>query len=555
MRLQDSSRRLPPPLTILALCAVACLVLVPVGALAQPPAARPKLIVVVMADQFRFDYLTRFRDQYQGGLARLMRSGAVFTNAYHEHFPTVTAVGHATILSGATPSLSGIIGNDWYDRTSGRQVSSVSDDTVKMLGGSSRSSSGGAASPRRLLVSTLGDELKMAGRASKVIGVALKDRSAILPAGHMADGAYWFDPSSGNFVSSTYYFERLPAWVEDFNRSRLADKYLGAQWTPVGGGALFKKLPAEVGPPYYNAVESSPYGNELVEAFAEAALRSEQLGRRNATDVLAIGFSSNDTVGHAFGPDSPEVRDISIQTDRVLDRLFAFLDKEVGMRHVVIVFSSDHGVAPVPEVNQSRRMPGGRLSSAAIASAIQKRLEEAYGGGSWIVGRSGSSQYLNQALIAEKKLPPGEVEEAAADAVRRLPHVFRVYTRTQLARRGAGGDFVDRRVLNGFHHQRSPDVIMIQEPYYLFEGRGTSHGTPFQYDAHVPVIFLGQGFRGGRYQQAIAVNDVAPTLAALLDVARPSGSTGRVLVEALATPASAAAAATSAPPAARALRP
>src|SRR5687768_7558497 len=249
--------------------------------LAAESPLKPKLILAITVDQFRYDYLTRFRAEYKGGLNQLLTRGAVFTNARYEHFPTVTAIGHSTFLSGATPAMSGIVGNDWYDRDTGRQVSSVSDATVKVLGGTGD----GGASPRRLLVNTIGDELKMAsGGKSRVIGISFKDRSAILPVGHMADGAYWFDNRNGNFASSTFYFPDLPKWVKEFNDSKAADRYSGVEW-------MGRKMPADA--KLYSAVVASPFGNELIESFAERAIQAEGLGTRDTTDLLALSFSSN----------------------------------------------------------------------------------------------------------------------------------------------------------------------------------------------------------------------------------------------------------------------
>jgi hypothetical protein len=484
-------------------------------ALAAPP---PKLVLAIVVDQFRYDYLTRFRSDYHAGLKRLLTDGAVFTNARYEHYPTVTAVGHSTFLSGATPSMSGIVGNEWYDRETGKVVASVSDDSVKLLG-----ASGEGASPRRLLVSTLGDELKMAVSGGKVIGISLKDRSAILPAGHMADGAYWFDPRSGNFVSSTFYFPELPAWVAACNASRPADKYQGAHW-------LDRTLPADTS--VYAALEGSPFGNELVESFAERAIQVEKLGQRNVTDLLAVSFSANDYVGHAAGPDSPEVKEMSIRTDRVFGKLFSFLDAAVGMGNVLVVMTADHGVAPVPEVNAARRMPGGRMPQGVVRKAVEAALTGKYGPGQWILSPSDAAFYFNQDLIRQKKLDAGEVERTAADASRRVAHVFRVYTREMLLN-GAVDVQVGRRVMNGFYAPRSPDLYVLLEPYWLYGTKGTTHSTTFSYDAHVPVVFMGPGIKAGRFDQPISVNDVAPTLATYLDIETPSGSVGRCLAEIL----------------------
>jgi len=484
-------------------------------------AEKPKLIVAIAVDQFRYDYLLRFRSEYTQGLDRLLTRGAVFSNAYYEHFPTVTAVGHSTYLTGALPSISGIIANDWYDREEGKTVTSVSDESVKMLGGDGD----GGASPRRLLVSTVGDELKMSnGSRSRVIGLSLKDRSAILPAGHMADGAFWFDTKNGRFISSTYYFAELPAWVSVFNEEHPLDRYKGARWQ---GG----QLPSESGAKLYQAVYGSPFGNELLEEVAERAVRAEKLGQRDVTDVLTVSFSSNDAIGHALGPDSPEVHDVSVRTDQVFGKLFQFLDSTVGMENVLVVFSADHGVAPVPEVNQARKMPGGRMPPRIVRDTVQAALAKKYGEGDWISGPAEHSLYLNLDLVRRKKLDRAEVDAAAAEAARAVPHVFRVYTREQLIGGKAMEDEVGRRVMNGFYERRGADVFILLEPYWMFSTHGTTHGSAFNYDAHVPVIFMGAGIKAGRLDETIAVNDVAPTLATLLGIQTPSGSVGRVLAE------------------------
>jgi predicted AlkP superfamily pyrophosphatase or phosphodiesterase len=325
---------------------------------AQPaPPKTPKLVLAVVIDQFRYDYLLRFRADYNAGFARILEHGAVFTDAHHQHLPTVTAVGHAAFLSGAPPSISGIVANEWFDRETGKQITSVSDSEVQLLGGTPGKT---GASPRRLAVSTIGDELKMAGKAVKVIGISIKDRSAILPAGHMADAAYWFDDATGNWVSSTYYFKDLPQWVKDLNKSRPADKYLGAHARRPGAS-------------FYKSLEALPAGNELIEAMAERAIDAEQLGKHPGIDVLAVSFSANDYVGHAKGPDSPEVREISIATDRLLGKLLDYVDSQIGAGNMLFVMTADHGVTPIPEVNLARKMPGGRIWEKDILGAVQKR--------------------------------------------------------------------------------------------------------------------------------------------------------------------------------------
>jgi predicted AlkP superfamily pyrophosphatase or phosphodiesterase len=487
---------------------------------------KPKLVLAIMVDQFRYDYLLRFRDSYHDGLELLLTKGAVFTNARYDHFPTVTSTGHATFLTGAYPAVSGIIGNEWYDRDSGRMIQSASDESVRLVGGAK----GAGASPHNLLVSSIGDEMKMADQGRcRVVGISLKDYSGVLAAGHMANGVYWFDVKTGNFVSSSYYVAELPGWVNAFNAGRPAERFRGAEW-------LGTSLPEEPGPELYGMLQRTPFGNLLVEEMAEEAVKAEQLGRRSATDLLVLSFSSNDFIGHQYGPDSDQVRDVSVKTDQVLGKLFGFLESRVGMANVTVVFSADHGVAPVPEINAEHKMPGGRISFAAVADAVEKALTQKFGEGKWIVGAPEATIYLNRDLMKSRKLTEEEVEREAAQAALSLPHVFRVYTREQLLRGCPMEDSVGRRVMHGFSMRRGADVYVLPEPYYLAGAARTTHGTPFGYDTHVPVIFMGPGIKAGRFHECIAVNDVAPTLATLLGIEIPSGSEGRILSEIFARP-------------------
>ncbi len=500
-------------------------VLAAASLLAAATPKKPKLLVTIVIDQFRYDYLTRFRTEYTAGFNRLLTGGAVFTNANYIHFPTVTAVGHSTVLTGATPSVSGIVGNDWYERDEGKHVTSVSDSQTRLLGGSG----GESASPRRLLVSTVGDELKMAtGGKARVIGISLKDRAAILPAGHAADAAYWFDLKSGNFVSSSYYFDELPGWVKDFNQARGTEKYRGAAW-------LEHKLPDDAakyfGSSGNSPFEASPFGNEVLELFAERVLAAEHLGKHDATDLLAVSFSSNDLIGHSYGTYSPEEHEVTVRTDRILGRLFQAIDRQVGADNVLIVLTGDHGVAPSATEDAANHMPGGRMPESTVKNAVQAALTRRYGEGNWVSGSWDLSIYLNLDLAAQKGLDPAEVRRAAADAAYGVAHVFRVYTSDQLISGAVPGDEMSRRVMNGFNVRRSPDILFLPDPYWQVTGATATHGTTYSYDAHVPVIFLGPGIRPGQYDGSIVVNDIAPTLATIMRVETPSGSIGRVLTE------------------------
>lgn len=495
-------------------------------------AHKPKLILAIVVDQFRYDYTTRFRARYSEGLATLLSQGAVFVDAHQDHFPTVTATGHATFLTGSTPATSGIIGNEWYDRASDKVITSVEDADTKLLGVEGDKT---GSSPHNLVVSTLGDEIKISNRGvSKVIGISMKDRAAILPSGRMADAAYWFDGNTGSVVSSTWYQRQLPSWVTQFNDEKPAQKQLGAAWYPMGKAAdssrPFMVLPKKADKAYFSKWEETPYSNSLLEDFAERAMKNEQLGRHAGTDVLTISFSANDHLGHAVGPDAPEVEDMSVQTDRVLGKLLDAAIRQAGGReNLLVVFTADHGVAPVPEVNQERKMPGGRLDKKTYLDTIQAALTKKFGEGKWLMGTQESGFYLNLELIEQKKLKNSAVEEEAASAAARLPFVARTYTRTQLLRHDAAQSPVDEYVDRSFYPQRSPDVVVILKPYYLFGKEGTSHGSPYDYDSHVPLIFWGGDVHAGTYGMQVGVSDVAPTLAAILQVETPSGNIGRVL--------------------------
>jgi predicted AlkP superfamily pyrophosphatase or phosphodiesterase len=501
----------------------ALLVLLATACLCAAAARKPKLIVTVVIDQFRYDYLTRYRADYTGGFSRLLTRGAVFTNANYKHVPAVTAAGHSTILSGATPSVSGIVANDWFDPDENMHVTSVSDRDTRLVGGKD----GEGSSPHRLLVSTIGDEIKMVnGAKSRVIGVSLKDRSAILPGGHMADAAYWFDTNTGNFVSSTWYMKDLPAFAKDFNALHSADKLKGTTWL----GHTLPTDPVKL----YSALEATPSGNDLVEAFTEQALAAEQLGKHEGTDMLTVSFSSNDYVGHEYGPESPEARDTAIRTDRLLEKLLNVAQQQVGAENYLVVLTADHGAPPLPEVNVARHMPGGRILPAQIKDTVQAALVKRYGAGDWVAGSWDVTVYLNRALIAQKNLDRAEVEKEAARAVAAMPHIFRVYTLDSVARNEVLPDDVTRLVVNGFHLRRGPDLLVIPDPYWMIRSTpGETHAAPFSYDQHVPVIFMGAGIKPARYNQSITVNDIAPTLATMLEIETPSGNVGRVLTEIL----------------------
>jgi hypothetical protein len=351
----------------------------------------------------------------------------------------------------------------------------------------------------------------------------------------MADGAYWFDTTSGGFVTSTFYRPDLHPWVAAFNAKKPADAYAGKTWafldTTAGAG---HPMPTAPGSPLYSAVYASPYGNDLLAALAEAAIEAEKLGQRGVTDLLSVSFSSNDAVGHTYGPDSPEVRDITVRTDRLFQAFLGRVDALVGLDHTLVILTADHGVAPLPELQQARRLPGGRLKGEELFTPIEDALKARFGEGKWILSTAGTSPYLNHALIAEKKLDPADVRRVAAIAAQSAPHVARVYTREQLLSGEVSPDTIGHRIRRSYNSSRSGDLEIVLEPYWMRAANGTTHGTPYSYDAHIPLVFMGPGIRPGRYDATVALNDLAPTVATMLSVEIPSGSQGRVLHEMLA---------------------
>lgn len=541
-------------------------------------AKRPRLVLLIVVDQFRYDYLERFGDLFgANGFKRLQRDGASWTQSNYDHMPTYTAPGHATMMTGAYPAETGIIANEWLDRSSGKRITSVFDDSVKILGGDPNEP---GASPKRLLSSTVGDELRLfTNDRSKVIGISVKDRSAILPAGRHANAAYWFNWLSGNMVSSTYYFNQLPAWVATFNATRPADKYFGAKWdrllseseyvkragpdtTPwervdassgdtntfphtITGGA---KAPSRA---FYAALDYSPFANDLLVSFAQQAIVNEQLGQDDDPDLLSVSFSANDYVGHRYGPYSQEAMDMTLRVDQQIATLLDFVAARVGLANTLIAFTADHGVAPIPEHAAALGLGGARINANDVLAAIHAAISARYNPqhktpdptADYLLKDSGTTRdfflngniYFNYDALKRDGVSLDEVSQVVAAAALTVPGVARSFTRGQLLR-GATSitDPIERRILHGFHPARSGDVVIVAEPYkYLGDTITATHGSPYSYDTHVPTIIMGAGIIPGRYLEPASPADIAPTLSALLRITAPSSATGRVLLEAI----------------------
>jgi predicted AlkP superfamily pyrophosphatase or phosphodiesterase len=547
--------------------------------------SRPRLVLLIVVDQFRYDYLTRFGDLFGArGIDRLLRQGASWTEADFDHVPTFTAPGHAVFMTGAWPSQTGIIANEWYERDTGKRVKSVTDDSTNKIAGKPGEK---GYSPRRLLCSSVGDELKLAdGDRSKVIGISTKDRSAILPAGRRANAAYWFGTDNGNILSSTYYFDREPEWVERFNNRHMADQWFGAHWDRLLPEAEYLKRAGKDDVPwenldkssndtnffphvvtggadkpgkiFYKALDYTPFANDVLVTFAEEAITNEKLGDDADTDLLSVSFSANDYVGHRFGPYSHEAMDMTLRVDRQIGTLLDFVDAHVGLRNTVVIFSADHGASPVPEQAALMNLPGRRYQKADLRRIVEDGLKARYArkdrpATDYIQtfsnkeeaepGLINSNFYLNRAALKRDGIDLDECERVVGELSMRMPGAARYFTRAQLENNFiSSADPIARRVLHGFYPQRSGDVIVVFEPYNILfdlpddptDPRSTAtHGSPYSYDTHVPLIIMGRDFVKGNYDQAATPADIAPTLAGLLGVQAPSCSTGRVLSEAL----------------------
>ena len=562
------------------------------------PVTRPRLVLVIVADQFRYDYLNRLGPLFgKGGFRRLLSQGASWTNANFDYVPTKTSPGHTAIVTGAPPSVTGIIANEWIERSTATKVTSVGDRTASVVGAENETPN----SPRRLLASTVGDELRVAlGDQVKVIGVSDKPRAAILPAGKRANAAYWLGSRSGNIISSDYYFKQLPEWMEAFNRTRPLDKYFGARWERILPEREYLKRAGPDSPPwevidhapgftnafphiitgaesrpgraFYDALDHSPFVNDVIVSIAEQVIIHEKLGEDEFTDLLSVSLSGTDHVGHRFGPTSQELMDTVLRLDRQLAKLLDFVDARVGLKNTLVAFSSDHGVAPLWKYSETKGGLGRtRITNAEVMQAVRGAIKARFGdkqdyifqykeSGQFKDALINGNLYFNLDALARDRISLDEITKAAGDAVAKLPGIAGYYTRSQLEscrtqiKAGLTGgsrrialnryarpaapclaDSIGSRVLRGFDPERNGDLIIVQKQYYYIGDSSdpTSHATPYPYDTHVPVILMGRGVKPGLYQRAATPADIAPTLSLLLGIKAPDRSQARVLREAL----------------------
>ena len=517
---------------------------------------KPKLVVGIVVDQMRWDFLYRYEAKYgNGGFKRLMNEGYNLNNVMIDYVPTVTALGHTSIYTGSVPSIHGIAGNDWTDRQTGKNVYCTTDVSVKGTGSSSEKI--GAHSPHQLWSTTITDQLGFATNfRSKVVGVSLKDRASILPAGHNPTGAFWFDEGTGNFVTSSYYMNDLPQWLKNFNAQNWGEKLTAGGWNTVLPIGQYTESTADDVPweqllgsaktptfPYSNLaadyaakkgiIRTTPFGNTLTLKVAEAALDAYQMGRNADTDFLAINIASTDYVGHSFGPNSIEVQDTYLRLDKDLENFFSMLDKKVGKGNYLVFLSADHGAA-----NAVGYMEAHKMLTGLFDEGLQKNLEEAlktkFGHEKLIWGINNYQIYLNHALIEKNSL---DEEDLKKFIIKKLNSDPRVLYAVDLSEAGESAipEPIKSRIINGYNWQRSGDIQIISHDSMLpnYAKKGTTHSVWNSYDAHIPLIFMGTGIKKGESAKPYHMTDIAPTLAQILKIENPSGNIGNPIVEVL----------------------
>jgi predicted AlkP superfamily pyrophosphatase or phosphodiesterase len=503
-------------------------------------------VLVLEIDQFRFEYLTRFRPQFvAGGFNLLLNGGANFVDCRYDYASTATGPGHASLLTGAYPNIHGIIDNTWYDRSLHREVNCVGDPDTKLVGAAEGKESSPGASPRNLIGTTLGDELRAADNfQSKVIGISLKDRAAILAGGHSANAAYWYEAKTGHFISSSYYMGNLPSWVARFNDQEPTKLYCGKSWqalpeTPGAAGKTLKEALPSSGPcpnpRFLSWMLGAPFMGEVELNFAREAVKGERLGQGQATDILSVSLSINDYIGHAFGPYSAQVADTTLRTDRYLADFFRDLDRLVGLDNVWIAIAADHGVAPTPRFVQDHNLGMGMFKRGPVKMAVEQALSKAFGQDHWVESTSGVYIYLNLAALENHHVERAKAESVAAEAALTVPGIEAAFTRTQFLVGSLPDSPLARKAAHSFNPKRSGDIFLVSSPYAVAADSETSttHGTPWSYDAQVPLMLWGSAFKPGVYTTRCEPIDLAATLAAALGLTQPSGSQGRPLSEAI----------------------
>lgn len=521
----------------------------------QKDLPRPKLVVGIIVDQMRYDYFYRYYEKYgKGGLKRFINEGFMARNNHYHYGLTVTGPGHASVYTGSSPAIHGIVGNDWYDPIAKKAVYCVEDSTVRVVG--STSEGAGKMSPRNLLTTTIPDQLKLATNfRSKTIGISIKNRGAILPAGHSADAAYWFDSRTGHFISSTYYMNELPKWVQDYNDKKFPSQYAQKGWQTLLPIEQYEessnddeiwegKITGEATPTFphalagisgnvFGVVSSTPWGNTMVKDMGIAALKNENLGKGRFTDFLALSFSATDAVGHQYGPNSIESEDVYLRLDKDFEELFSFLDGWVGKDQYTVFLSADHGVMGVPAFWQSKKLPAGVMNESGMNKKVKEALTAEFGEANLVDAADNYQIYLNHNEMRKRGISQEEIHRVIKDALIADPSVADILNLKNLNNEQLT-DYQLMLYKNLVNVKRSGDLQIVPRPgWFPGGGTGTTHGSPYNYDTHVPFSLFGWGIRKGETLRRTYIADIAPTIAALLHTLPPNGSVGNPVVEAL----------------------
>lgn len=515
---------------------------------------RPKLVVGIVVDQMRWDYLYRYYDRYtEKGFKRILREGFSCENTQIDYVPTVTAIGHSTVYTGSVPAIHGIAGNDFIVNATGKSLYCTEDPGVRTIGSASRA---GEMSPRNLLTTTITDELKLATNfRSKVIGIALKDRGAILPVGHAADAAYWFDNATGNFITSSWYMNQLPEWVNRFNDQKLVEKYLKQDWTtlydkktyvqstpddnayegllgdkkspvfPIATSTMFSRN--------YDIFRVTPYGNTLTADMAKAAITAEKLGQRGETDFLAVSFSSTDYIGHKFGVNAIEIEDTYLRLDHDLGDLLSFMDEKIGKGKYTVFLTADHGAAHNIDFLKDNKIASERWSGSITLKELNNKLEDTYGVKDLVISLMNYQVHFNYKVIDSSKLDEEIIRKTCVRFLKKMPAIAFVADMDQIGNESIPEE-IKKRMINGYNKERSGCIQFVLKPATSSAGRtGTGHGAWNPYDSHIPLLWLGWGIKPGSTNRLTGMTDIAPTLAALLHIQMPNGSIGQPVTEIL----------------------
>ncbi|MGE0560373.1 MAG: alkaline phosphatase PafA [Flavobacteriales bacterium] len=512
---------------------------------------KPKLVVGIVVDQMRYDYLIRYWNKFgDDGFKKLVNGGFNCKNTHYNYMPTFTGPGHASIYTGTTPENHGIIANDWYDKQLKKYVYCAEDNSVKTVGSNSKD---GLMSPSRMLTTTITDELKLATNfKGKVIGVSLKDRGAILPAGHKANAAYWFEGNdTGKWISSSYYMNQLPKWVNEVNKKNSANTYLNGVWNTllpiteytesIADDNLYEGLfNTEKTPTFphnlkalrdsnenFSLIKATPFGNNITTEMAIAAIKEEQLGIDDVTDFLAVSYSSTDYVGHQFGPTSIEVEDTYLRLDQSLAELLTYLESNFGKENVLVFLTSDHGAVDVPQFLIDNHIPAGYFDQSAAITELKAFLKNKWLVDDLIENVSNFQVFLNRESMLKNKLNNADIQNDVADYMLKFKGVGKTFM-AQALKQSVFTDGISANIQRGFNHSRSGDVMFVLESGWIKSGykTGTTHGSPYEYDTHVPLLWYGYNIPKGETADRVVIPDIAATLASLLNIIAPSSCTG-----------------------------